>query len=268
MSKIKIEIKNRFTGSILFEWESENNTIKETIERANLEGANLKGAYLEGAYLKGANLEGANLEGAYLEGAYLMGANLGGANLGGAYLEGAYLKGAHLKGAYLKGAYLERANLERANLMGANIIGANLDGANLDGAYLDGAYLKGAYLKGANLEGANLEGAYLKDANLSRIKYDFFGRLLTHKNETEALKQAIIEGKVNGSVYEGECCCFVGTIANALKCNYTNLPILKPDPNSPTERWFLGIKKGDAPETNQISKITLEWIEEFQMLIK
>ena len=248
MSKIKIEIKNRFTGSILFEWESENNTIKETIERANLEGANLGGAYLEGAYL--------------------MGANLGGANLGCAYLEGAYLKGAYLKGAYLKGAYLERANLMGAYLDGANLGGANLDGANLDGANLDGANLKGAYLEGVYLEGAYLEGVYLEGANLSRIKYDFFGRLLTQKNETEALKQAIVEGKVNGSVYEGECCCFVGTIANALKCNYTNLPILKPDPNSPTERWFLGIKKGDAPETNQISKITLEWIEEFQMLIK
>ena len=105
-------------------------------------------------------------------------------------------------------------------------------------------------------------------ADLSKIKYDFFGRLLTQKNEAEALKQAIIGGKIDGSAYKGECCCFVGTIANAVKCNYTSLPILKPDANSPTERWFLGIKKGDTPENSQIAKITLEWIEEFQMLIK
>ena len=82
--KLKIEIKNRWTGSVLFELEKENNTIKDTLEEAVKSGANLVGA----------NLDGANLGGAYLGGAYLGGANLGGANLGGAYLVGAYLRGA------------------------------------------------------------------------------------------------------------------------------------------------------------------------------
>ncbi len=74
MSKLKIEIKNRWTGSILFEYEKENNTLKDTVEQAIKEGANLRGAYLRGANLRGANLEGANLEGANLEGANLEGA--------------------------------------------------------------------------------------------------------------------------------------------------------------------------------------------------
>ena len=141
MNKLKIEIKNRFTGSVLFEYEKENNTLKDTLEKAVKERANLKGAYLEGANLKGANLEGANLKGANLKGAYLEGANL----------KGAYLVGANLKGAYLVGADLERAYLERADLEGAY-----LEGANLKGAYLVGAYLEGAYLVGANLKGAYL----------------------------------------------------------------------------------------------------------------
>ena len=106
MSKIKIEIKNKLTGKILFEYEKENNTVKDTIEEAikqdaNLEDANLEGAYLGGAYLGGANLRGANLRGAYLGGANLRGANLRGADLVGAYLGGAYLGGANLEGAYL-----------------------------------------------------------------------------------------------------------------------------------------------------------------------
>ena len=91
MSKVKFEIKNRWTGSVLFEYEKENNTLKDTVEKAIEEGANLEGAYLRGA----------NLEGAYLEGANLEGANLRGANLEGAYLEGANLRGANLEGAYL-----------------------------------------------------------------------------------------------------------------------------------------------------------------------
>jgi hypothetical protein len=89
--KIKLQILSIY-GSILFECEKENNTIKDTLLEALKSGANLYGANLEGANLKGANLEGANLEGANLEGANLYGANLYGANLKGAYLEGANLK--------------------------------------------------------------------------------------------------------------------------------------------------------------------------------
>jgi len=78
--KIKIQIKSIF-GNILFEYEKENNTIKDTVEEAVKQGANLRDANLRGAYLGGANLGGANLRDAYLRDAYLRDANLGGANL-------------------------------------------------------------------------------------------------------------------------------------------------------------------------------------------
>ena len=52
MSKqIKIEIKNRWTGNILFEYLSENNTIKKTVSEAIKSEANLRGANLCGADL-------------------------------------------------------------------------------------------------------------------------------------------------------------------------------------------------------------------------
>jgi hypothetical protein len=96
---IKIEIKNRFTGSIIFTYEKENATIKEAVLKALKEGANLYGANLRGANLRGANLYGANLYGANLRGANLYGADLRGANLRGADLYGANLYGANLYGA-------------------------------------------------------------------------------------------------------------------------------------------------------------------------
>ena len=136
--KIKIDIKSIF-GNVLFSFEKENNTIKDTLEEAYLEGAYLKGANLEGADLRGAYLEGANLGGANLRGAYLGGANLRGADLGGADLRGADLRGAYLGGAYLEGADLRGANLEGADLRGANLEGADLGGADLRGANLEGA---------------------------------------------------------------------------------------------------------------------------------
>ena len=65
---VKIQIKSLF-GDLLFEHESEKNTILETLLRANLEGADLRGADLRGADLEGVNLRGANLLRANLRGA-------------------------------------------------------------------------------------------------------------------------------------------------------------------------------------------------------
>jgi uncharacterized protein YjbI with pentapeptide repeats len=162
--KTKLEIKT-WVGTVLFTYESEDNSIKKTLEEAVKSGA-----YLSGAYLNGANLSGAYLSGANLSGAYLNGANLSGAYLSGANLSGAYLNGANLSGAYLSGAYLNGANLSGAYLSGANLSGAYLNGANLSGAYLSGAYLNGAYLSGAYLNGAYLSGAYLSGAYLNGAK--------------------------------------------------------------------------------------------------
>ena len=122
--KIKIDIKSVF-GNVLFSFEKENNTIKDTLVEANLRGANLRNASLEGA-----SLEGAYLEGSYLEGAYLRGASLKGANLKGANLEYANLGNADLRGAYLRGANLRGANLRNASLEGASLEGADLEGAD------------------------------------------------------------------------------------------------------------------------------------------
>ena len=66
--KTKIEIKT-FGGTVLFEFKTENNTIKKTVIEANLREADLYGADLYGADLYGADLRGANLYGANLYGA-------------------------------------------------------------------------------------------------------------------------------------------------------------------------------------------------------
>ena len=61
---VKIQIKTKWFGSVLFEYEKENNTIKDTLIEAVKKGADLTGAYLKGADLKGAYLTGAYLTGA------------------------------------------------------------------------------------------------------------------------------------------------------------------------------------------------------------
>ena len=137
--QIKIEIRNRWTGSVVFEYTKEGNTITETVLDAIRRGADLRGANLCDADLCDANLCGANLCDADLYGADLCDANLCDANLRGADLRGANLRDADLRCANLCGANLYGADLRGADLRGANLYGADLRGANLRDA-------KGCYL--------------------------------------------------------------------------------------------------------------------------
>ena len=83
---MKIQIKNRFDASVIFECEA--NSVRMAVELAINSGANLSRADLSGANLSGANLSRADLSRANLSGADLSWANLSGANLSGAYLYG------------------------------------------------------------------------------------------------------------------------------------------------------------------------------------
>ena len=83
---MKIEIRNRFNNSILFEGDFAN--IQLAVEAAVRARADLTRANLIGANLIEANLIEANLTNADLAGARLNGADLIGANLSGAILTG------------------------------------------------------------------------------------------------------------------------------------------------------------------------------------
>ena len=241
MSKLKLQIKNRFTGSVLFEYEKEDNTMRQTVEEAIKSYANLSSADLSYADLRSADLRSADLRSA---------------NLSYANLSYANLRSANLRSADLSSADLSSANLSYANLSYADLSYANLSYANL--SYADLSY-------------ADLSYANLRSADLSSIKNDFWDVLLHSIVEIPFLKQNIIEGKIDGSTYDGECACLSGTLVNGAKFhNGPQKPVIIKsimacrDAARPIERFFLGIKKGDTPETNQVSKIVLGWLEEFE----
>ena len=85
---IKIKIKSIF-GDLLFEYESEENTIKKTLEEALKCSADLRSADLSFANLSSANLRSADLRSANLRFADLSSANLSFANLRSANLSSA-----------------------------------------------------------------------------------------------------------------------------------------------------------------------------------
>jgi hypothetical protein len=172
---------------------------------------------------------------------------------------------AELNCAELNYAKLNYAKLNNAKLNYAELNYAKLNNAELNYAKLNNAKLNNAKLNYAKLNYAELNNAKLNNADTHSIKYEFFGKLALQYNEIAGLRAAIVEGKIDGATYEGECACFVGTIANVAHTNYENLAVQR-NPDSLTERWFLAISKDDTPETNPISKITLNWIDEFLLL--
>ena len=128
---MKIEIKNRFTGEVIFSDERENNTIKLTVEKA----VNLK-INLRGSNLSGSNLSGINLSGSDLRGINLRGSNLSGSNLSGINLSGSDLRGINLSDSYCRGSNLSDINLSGINLSGCDFSGCDLSDSNLSGSNL------------------------------------------------------------------------------------------------------------------------------------
>jgi hypothetical protein len=183
--------------------------------------------------------------------------------MGDIIFEGEDLSEANLSFANLREANLSFANLREANLREANLSFANLREANLSEANLSFANLREANLEGANLMGAIISYGQLVSANTSAIKADFYTILRLVPNEIAGLRCALIEGRVDGELYSGECACLVGTIANLKNVEYNEVGVITPDSDRAAERWFLAIKKGDTPENNPISRLTVEWIDKF-----
>jgi hypothetical protein len=110
---------------------------------------------------------------------------------------------------------------------------------------------------------ADLSGADLSRAYLTPIRDDLWAVLAGAPREVEGLRKALIEGRVDGSTYSGECACLVGTIANLRNVSHNDLGVIKPNSNRPIERFFLNISRGDTPETNQASSLAVQWTDEF-----
>lgn len=129
------------------------------------------------------------------------------------------------------------------------------------------ADLRYADLRSANLSYADLSYANLSYADLRSFKADLWMTLTQNRHEVPALIAALRDGRVDGSTYEGECACLVGTIANAKSVNYD---VLDHSASNHAEQWFAMIRKGDKPEDDSAggfaSKMALEWSLEWLAL--
>lgn len=270
------ELKNISGGVILTvevpEEQRENREylalIKGRDEGIDMSGADLREASLARRNLSGMSLKGANLDAADLEGANLTEANLTGASLVDADLSGAFLEDTNLSDANLLGANLRDAEMGGVSLTGANLPHATLTDANLRDADLTGANLTEADLTQAQIAGVDFTRANLRDADLTAIRDDLWAVLSAVPHEVPALRRALVEGRIDGQLYEGECACLVGTVEQAAGVEHGTLPLLKPNSERPIERFFLNIEPGHTPESSIVVEIVVEWIDDWTARIR
>ena len=116
------------------------------------------------------------------------------------------------------------------------------------------------------------DGADLRGADLKNLPEDFINQcsrdmlfIFEHlKSELPFLREKLLAGKVNGTQYEGECACLIGTLANGdggIEKVCSAIPFYKKGTHNPGEQWFLNIKEGDTPKNNEFAKHVLMLID-------
>lgn len=90
-------------------------------------------------------------------------------------------------------------------------------------------------------------------------------------DEVVGVRDALIAGRIEGSVYNGGgCTCLVGTIAklrgitiHRQAWNYPLERAIQFDSERPAEKFFYNIHEGDTPETSGYARLALKWIDEW-----
>lgn len=101
------------------------------------------------------------------------------------------------------------------------------------------------------------------------VKEDLFELLaLAYPPEIAELKTAFLEGRIDGSLYKGECACLVGTIAKARGVGHLEIEDwdklgLRVDPTSPAERFCTRVERGDTPDISSTAQKFVQWIDEY-----
>lgn len=242
-------IASRHNDKILFEHSCPNNTIVKTIEAAVHQDISLENANLS-------YLDLSNMDIAYAE-----------ANLSRANLTGSNLSDSILCNVNLEHAFLDKAILRQTDLSGANLSYASFDNSFLFDTDLSYACLNHSSFINTYLNGVDLTGITFIDANLTPIKNDFFRILLRAIPEIHNLAKALIDGKIDGSVYNGDCACLCGTLEKSKNCRIRENVYVERNCDSPIESFFKNINPGDNIENSEYVKQVFRWLIEFDEYI-
>lgn len=102
--------------------------------------------------------------------------------------------------------------------------------------------------------------------NLEAVKQDLWQVLQIAPAEAKSVRQAIIQGDVDGGYYIGDCCCIKGIMAKSLGIPVQELNRsygIGLNRRSYLENFLFNIMEGDTPESNSYSRAILQWCDQF-----
>ena len=242
---MKIEIKNRWTKEIIFSIEADS--MKNALEIGVKQKINFRNCDFRNCDLRGCSFFGANFRGSTFSGCDLSKVNF---------------RICSFNGSTFSGCNFSESSFYKTAFCGSDFSGCNFNGSifckcNFRGCDLYCDWTCGIFIN------CNFRKIRLFESDLSSVKSDFWDVLKLVPEEIKGLKKAIIHGKVNGSVHDGEYACLFGIISYLRKFKYNEINIEKHNIKRPIERFFSAIKKNDTPWNSQFSKLAVEWIDEF-----
>jgi hypothetical protein len=84
------------------------------------------------------------------------------------------------------------------------------------------------------------------------------------KPELPGLRKALVEGRIDGTQYEGDCACLIGTLGNlngSIEQVCSAIPFYEKGLNNYGEQWFYQIQEGDTPDNNLFAAHVLKLID-------
>jgi uncharacterized protein YjbI with pentapeptide repeats len=285
MVKIKLHIKS-ITGEILFEFEKENNTIKETVQNfllskkgeiikyADLSEMNLSGISFDNSRFYNSSFDNSRFDNSSFYNSRFYNSSFDNSSFyNSSFYNSRFYNSSFDNSSFYNSSFYNsrfyNSSFDNSSFYNSSFYNSRFYNSSFDNSSFYNSSFYNSRFYNSSFDSKTIELARKNDQlkMFDSYKADFWMILLIRKHEIAGLKDALIKGMVNGSTYEGACACLVGTFANILHVNYKNVPRLMPDSSRPAERWFYMIKKDDTPENNAIVKLTIEWIEEFEMLL-
>jgi len=212
-------------------------------------------------------------EGVKIDVLKISGTVTGSVDISGTVTGSVYIYGTVTGNVYISGT----AKVGNVDIYGTVTGNVYISGTVTGNVYISGTATGNVYISGtvtgnvdisgtAKVGSVDISGTVKVGKGFESIRSDYFSILKNAIPEIPALISALKKGRINGSVYEGDCRCLVGTLEAARGTGANT--VIERDSSRPAEKWFLAIPEGHTPKKNAFARLAVEWAEEFLELQK
>jgi uncharacterized protein YjbI with pentapeptide repeats len=301
---MKFEIKNRYSGAVMFSIEGETWKIafeaavksKQSFDEADLSEKDFSGVEIEGGAFARSSFDGSSFDGSSFDGSSFDGSSFVDSSFArssfarssfvdSSFARSSFVDSSFARSSFARSSFVDssfaRSSFVDSSFARSSFVDSSFDGSSFDGSsfvdssfarssfdgssFVDSSFARSSFVD-SSFDGSSFESIPAEYKN--QVRDDLWAVLSAAPNEVEGLRKALAEGRVNGSTYQGACACLVGTIANVRGCDYRELGILQPNSNRLAELWFISINKGNTPDDNPFSRLALEWVDQWLVNVR